>query len=59
MLSNMGKLLFHQPLTRLINPTIRNIATNTRFWIRPLSQRLLLTTIPIYFYTSHTTNIKC
>ena len=61
MLSNIGNILFHQSPRLLINQPIRKIATQSSYWIRPLSQRLLLSTISIYFYTKlmSSRTLKC
>jgi hypothetical protein len=61
MLSNIGKLLFLQiPKTNIKTP-LKKIVTHSGYWIRPLTQKFLITTIPLYFYTkTYQSNVvKC
>ncbi len=51
MLSNIGNFLILQIPKNLIKNPLKKLVTHSGTWIRPLSQKLLISTLPIYLYT--------
>ena len=61
MFSSINNSLFRHSLINNLKYPFAKLFSHSGSWIRPLSQRLVLTTIPAYFYMRNHNNglVKC